>query len=56
MITALGAEAVYRASNIAKTADIVSALSLEALKGNSHTKIGKRKKYKNEKGKNRNNN
>eukprot|EP00026_Physarum_polycephalum_P006012 Phypoly_transcript_06052.p1 GENE.Phypoly_transcript_06052~~Phypoly_transcript_06052.p1 ORF type:complete len:466 (+),score=36.20 Phypoly_transcript_06052:69-1400(+) len=33
LITALGAEAVYRATNVAKTADIVSALSLEALKG-----------------------
>jgi histidine ammonia-lyase len=33
LITALGAEAVFRASNAAKTADIVAALTLEALKG-----------------------
>jgi len=32
-ITALGAEAVYRASNIAVTADIVSAMTVDALKG-----------------------
>jgi histidine ammonia-lyase len=33
LITALGAEAVYRAANVACTADIVSAMTVEALKG-----------------------
>lgn len=34
LITALGAEAVFRAMNVAKTADVVAAITLEALKGN----------------------
>ena len=33
MITALGAEALYRAEMIAKQADIVAALSLDVLQG-----------------------
>ena len=33
MITALGAEAVYRADLIAKQADLVAALTLEVLQG-----------------------
>lgn len=33
LITALGAEAIYRAANAACTADIVSAMTVEALKG-----------------------
>lgn len=33
MITALGAEALYRAEMIAKQADIIAALTIEVLKG-----------------------
>ena len=33
LITALGAEAVYRAENIAREADVVAALTLQALEG-----------------------
>jgi histidine ammonia-lyase len=32
-ITALGSEALHRASNIANQADVVAALSIDALKG-----------------------
>jgi hypothetical protein len=39
LITALGAEAVFRALNVAKTADIVAALSLDALKGINVTSL-----------------
>ena len=33
MITALGAEALYRAEMIAKQAEIIAALTIEVLKG-----------------------